>query len=248
MTVSRETSPNRKGRTVRSPLADPKSIAAEVRSHVEAALSPLNENIPAGFLDRIEKFAAILALWGTRTNLTARPDDPGEIAFHILDSLAPLTLGDPPADPIKAAFAGATRILDVGSGAGFPGLILASALTAQFTLAEARRKRASFLKAASVEMGLANIAVEQRRLSASALDGAFDIAISRALGPPADFYAIAGATLARGASAILYANPDQRIDSGAARLFGLLGEQRLAYSVHRGESEIARTLVVFRKP
>jgi len=248
MTVSRETSRIRPPRAVRSPVSDPKSIAAEVRRLVEAALSPLNANLPDGFLDRIEKFAATLALWGNRTNLTAHPDDPGEIAFHIIDSLTPLTLGDPAADSMKASFARASRILDVGSGAGFPGLILASAASAQFTLAEARRKRASFLTASSVEMGLTNVTVEQRRLSPSALDATFDIAISRALGPPEDFYAIAAAALLNGGIAILYANPDQRIDSAAARSSGLSGEHRLAYSVRRGELEIGRTLVVFRKP
>jgi 16S rRNA G527 N7-methylase RsmG len=55
-----------------------------------SAISDAGLRLRDGFLDRIETFAAALALWGAKLNLTSAPDDPAEIAFHILDSLAPL--------------------------------------------------------------------------------------------------------------------------------------------------------------
>ncbi len=204
--------------------------------------------IAPGFLDRMTKFAETLALWGAWTNLTAHPSDPAEVAFHIVDSLMPIALeSEPDSNPLREAFGRAARVLDVGSGAGFPGLVLASASAARFTLVEARRKRASFLRAASVEMGLSNVTVEQSHLSPADLNRDFDIAITRALGPPADFYAIAAAALVEGGIAILYANPAQRLDLPAARSAGLGDEARVPYQLRRGQSAVSRMLVVWRK-
>jgi len=225
------------------------AVAAEVRSRVEALMRTLNvSGIAPGFLDRIAKFAETLAIWGARTNLTAHPSDPAEIAFHIVDSLMPIALdSEPDAYPLRAIFDRARRVLDVGSGAGFPGLILASALAARFALVESRRKRASFLRTASAEMGLSNVTVEQRHLSPADLRADFDIAITRALGPPADFYSIAATALVKGGAAILYANPTQRLDLPAARSFGLGAEARVPYEVRRGQAVVSRILALWRK-
>ncbi len=169
--------------------------------------------IAPSFLDRMEKFAAILARWGAKMNLTAHPEDPEEIAFHIIDSLAPLVLDSEPAGyHPRESFAHGRRVLDVGSGAGFPGLVLAGASDAAFTLCEARRKRVTFLNVAIAETGLANVTVEPKYLSPADLDGDFDLVTSRALGPPAEFYRIAAAALRKGGIAILYANPEQRLE------------------------------------
>lgn len=230
-------------------MPDPLAVAAEVRLRVETSMRALSvSSIAPGFLDRMTKFAETLAIWGARTNLTARPGDPEEVAFHIIDSLMPIALeSEPAAYPLRAAFSRAARVLDVGSGAGFPGLVLASASAAGFTLVESRRKRASFLRTASAEMGLSNVAVEQKHLSPGDLNGDFDIAITRALGPPANFYSIAAAALVKGGTAILYANPTQRLDLPAAHSVGLGAEARVAYQVRRGQGVVSRLLVLWRK-
>jgi len=222
---------------------DPKLIAGEVRVQVEAALASLKAlSLTPEFLDRITKFAETLALWGARTNLTAHPDDPVEIAFHVLDSLMPIVLGS-----LADAFNKAARVLDVGSGAGFPGLVLASASEAHFVLVEARRKRASFLQSAIVEMGLSNVTVAQKRLAPADLNQEFDIAVTRALGPAADFYAISAAALTKNGIAILYASQNQQLALNAAHSAGLGGESRIPYEVRRGPSLVSRTLIVFQK-
>ncbi|MGD0073809.1 MAG: RsmG family class I SAM-dependent methyltransferase [Candidatus Binataceae bacterium] len=232
------------------PRPDPRAVAAEARSIVEAAIRTLDASaIAPAFLDRMTRFAENLAIWGARTNLTARPGDPAEVAFHIIDSLTPVALeSEPAAYPLRAAFGRAARVLDVGSGAGFPGLVLASASSAaHFTLVESRRKRVSFLRLASAAMELANVAIEQKHLAPADLNGDFDIAIGRALGPPADFYAIAVAALRNAGIAILYANPDQRLDLPAAAAFGLGAETRVSYALRRGETSVSRILVLWRK-
>ncbi len=74
-------------------LRDPETIAREVRAIVDYSIKRLEllTSLPV-FLDRIERLAAALATWGVRMNLTAEPEKPSEIAFHMVDSLAPLIL------------------------------------------------------------------------------------------------------------------------------------------------------------
>jgi 16S rRNA G527 N7-methylase RsmG len=101
-------------------LRDPETIAREVRATVSDSVVKLVPLRP-GFLDRIERLTAALATWGARMNLTAEPQEPSEIAFHIVDSLAPLILAsrDDGAFLIDTFSAG-KRALDLGIGAGFP--------------------------------------------------------------------------------------------------------------------------------
>jgi 16S rRNA G527 N7-methylase RsmG len=213
----------------------------------------------------MEMFAATLALWGAKVNLTSRPQDPAETAFHIVDSLMPLALpfrpsslphpvagkdageGFEPLQALSNAFTAAKRILDFGSGAGFPGLVLASACAARLTLVEARRRRASFLRVVAAEMALDNVEVLGARLGADSIAPGFDAVISRASGPPSQFYEIAaGALLPRGL-AILYSNPSQRLDLAAAKRAGLSGYRRYRYSVRRGGALADRFLAVWQR-
>jgi 16S rRNA (guanine(527)-N(7))-methyltransferase RsmG len=212
------------------------------------------------FLDRMATFGTTLALWGTRTNLTAQPEDPADIGFHIVDSLMPLILARSSSSVIEraderseslqalsATFLRGRRVLDFGSGAGFPGLILACASEAHFTLAESRKKRASFLKVATAEMGLANVEVIATRLSATSVSPAFDAVVSRASGPPASFYQTAAHALIPGGLAILYSSPSQRLLLNTAKDCGLGGYQRFSYTVRRGRATVERSLAIWRK-
>jgi 16S rRNA (guanine(527)-N(7))-methyltransferase RsmG len=201
------------------------------------------------FVQRMRVFGGILALWGGKTNLTAHPGDPVETALHAIDSLMPLAIANSwGLDDIVAAFAAKSRVLDFGSGAGFPGLILASACEARFTLAEARHKRASFLKVAAAEMGLHNVDVLAGRLiGGSDISGTFDAILSRASGPSPAFYEIAARALTPGGVAILYSTPSQRLDITGARNAGLGSYRRLNYTVRRADETVERVLVVWRK-
>lgn len=234
-------------------LRDPETIAREVRATVSDSVVKLVPLRP-GFLDRIERLTAALATWGARMNLTAEPQEPSEIAFHIVDSLAPLILAsrDDGAFLIDTFSAG-KRALDLGSGAGFPGLVLAAASEAHFTLAESRRKRASFLTVTVSEMGLQNVTIEAAHVRESRvepvypIEPVFDVVTVRAFGDPASVYRLAAAALRPGGIAILYANPSQRLQLEEAGASGLGEYRRLVYEVERGDSIVNRILAVWRR-
>ena len=235
----------------RKPSAQPPdqiaNTAIELVEEALVAIGFVPEN--HDFLTRIERFAAALALWGDRTNLTAAPDDSTELAFHIIDSLAPLIVaGRPEGAILRGRFGNGQRVLDLGSGAGFPGLILAAATDAHFTLLEARRKRASFLTIVAAEMGLANVEVDARRRDPEQLRPAFVVVTGRAFAHPAIFHPAAGAALEPGGLAILYANPEQELESRAAAESGLVEVGPIAYAIPRAKRKVERILAVWRKP
>jgi len=97
---------------------------------------------------KLEHFAALLHEWNQIHNLTGAKSI-AAIYDNIVDSLYPLTF-------IKVP----KTLLDVGTGAGFPGLVLAIALPqSEVVLAEPLKKRVSFLKYAAIDLGLKNVKV-----------------------------------------------------------------------------------------
>ncbi len=200
-----------------------------------------------GFLDRIERMAATLALWGPHTNLTAHPGDPDEVAFHVIDSLAPIAFapGEERA-ALEAALAAGAAALDIGAGAGFPGLVLAAAFDARFTLAESRRKRASYLEVAAREMDLPNAVVERRRLSPGGLEVQFDLVTARAFGPLAEVYRIAAAAMRPGGLLLLYAAAGQDLQEPSARTLGLERPAVWSYRVAHRERVAMRSAALWR--
>jgi 16S rRNA (guanine527-N7)-methyltransferase len=238
--------------------ADPSAVAQTVRTLVERELNALRF-VPAAlaFLARIEKFAEELARWGARMNLTAHPDDPQEVAFHMIDSLMPAVLAvvhgmlkterDDTLSPLAGVFDSGKRVLDLGSGAGFPGLVLAAATAAHFTLVESRRKRSSFLRVVAAEAGLSNVTVEAQPSQALSLARNFDIVTARAFGEPAAVYEFAARALSPGGVALLYASASQRLALDAAHKQGLSAYTRIDYQVVRGDTKVARVLALWRK-
>jgi 16S rRNA (guanine527-N7)-methyltransferase len=228
---------------------NPDVIAARARTEVARALKRLNfAPARAEFLERIRRLAATLALWGARINLTARPDDPDEIAFHIVDSLMLLVLADrADAAPLRGIFARGRQILDLGSGAGFPGLVLAAASDASFTLCESRRKRASFLSVAIAEMGLINVTVAPERATPESFGPRSDAVLARAVGNLRDFGRIATASLRPGGIAILYAAPSQHPQLNQPPSASLIPAATLEYEIDRGGTVLRRVIALWRR-
>jgi 16S rRNA (guanine527-N7)-methyltransferase len=230
-------------------VVEPAEIGRVVRLIVAKELALLAYD-PAGpeFFNRIETFAATLALWGSKLNLTSAPDDPAEIAFHIIDSLAPLMLAQSAEGAVLASgFDKGVRVLDLGSGAGFPSLILAAACDASFTLLEARRKRASFLAVAAAEMGLANVRVDSSRTDSMTLAPVFEVVTARAFAEPMVVYRTAAGALKAGGSAIIYASPLQRSEIERAGGANFDPAAFLLYYVPRGATNVAHLLAVSKR-
>ena len=224
---------------------DPEIIAKSVRAIVEAFLHTIPDDVDPTFCNCIERLAANVALWGSRMNLTAHPQDPEEIAFHVIDSLMPVLASR--GGPLHNVFDESRSILDLGSGAGFPGLVLAAASRASFTLVESRRKRASFLQVAMAEMALDNVRVDSVRATPSAFNGDYDLVTARAFGDGADFFAVASAALKPDGNAMLYASPQQRLNLEAARASNLIDYRRLPYVVPRRKEDVDRILAIWRR-
>jgi len=142
-----------------------------------------------------------LLRWAKTVDLVSRPEPETIIRKHVLDSLAVLTIL-----PLHG------RLLDLGSGAGFPGLPLAIAqppLTV--TLLESRRKRANFLKEVIRKTRLANTqAYEGRAEDFISLDGwisTFDTVITRATWNIKEFLTIATPFVAKGGIIVTMKGP-----------------------------------------
>ena len=222
-------------RSASASVPDPHQIGKSVRDVVNAFLRGISYVSDPELPGRIEKFAASIVLWGSKMNLTAHPEDPDEIAFHVIDSLMPIVLATDRTSILWGQFAKNRKILDLGSGAGFPGLVLAAATPAHFTLVESRRKRASFLQFAVAEMGLNNVTIEAKPAEQLDLNARYDLATARAFGDVSEFFALAANALKLGGLTMLYANPSQHFSSDV---------QRIPYRVARRDQLVDRILAV----
>jgi 16S rRNA (guanine527-N7)-methyltransferase len=223
----------------------PDEIGALVREQLAPAVAPLGMVAnTVQFLDRIERMAATLAVWGPKINLTAHPKDPDEIVFHVFDSIIPVSIAV--ASKI-VRLSGTHRVLDIGSGAGFPGLVIAAAINAQVTLVEARRKRATFLSEAVIEMGLKNVRVECARAESLELGENFDLVTSRAVASPSALFEIASRALRKEGVLMLYVSADQKFNDvgGEATAAGLFDRAISGYDLRHGRQETHRAIATW---
>jgi 16S rRNA (guanine527-N7)-methyltransferase len=151
-------------------------------------------------------------------NLTAIRDRPGMLRKHVLDSMSlePYLRGE--------------RIADVGTGAGFPGLVLAVVdPQRRFTLIEATGKKARFVEQTVQRIGCGNVLVVNSRAESYRPCELFDTVVARALSSLADFVAHAGHLLAPGGRllAMKGKRPDEEI-SALPKSFRVLAVHRLS--------------------
>ena len=126
---------------------------------------------------QFDRYATLLLEWNTRMNLTALTEPKDVAVKHMIDSLS--------ADD-AALFAGQPAVLDVGTGAGFPGLPLKIfAPHIHLTLMDSLAKRVSFLEAVVQELGLDGVRCIHARAEEAARDKAhrerYDLVVSRAV-------------------------------------------------------------------
>jgi 16S rRNA (guanine527-N7)-methyltransferase len=132
---------------------------------------------------RLDRFAALLLRWNARINLISRGDEPAIWPRHILDSAQMIPLLPP--DP--------GILIDLGSGAGFPGLVLAILTDWQVHLVEADQRKAAFLREAARETG-AQVTVYAIRAETLRIPPAH-VVTARALAPLAELLPLAAPLL-----------------------------------------------------
>ncbi len=132
-------------------------------------------NVSRETLERLKAMDRVLIEWSDRHNLIAKSTLPDRWERHYLDSAQIAALL--PAD--------AKTLADLGSGAGFPGLVLAAILAdrdgASVTLIESTGKKAAFLREAARAMGLSGVTVIPERIEAVKLSPRPEIVTARAL-------------------------------------------------------------------
>jgi len=162
---------------------------------------------------RLLAYMALIQRWTKVYNLTAVRNTGEMFTHHLLDCLAvvmPMRRGT------GTAGEGALRVLDVGSGAGLPGVILAMLNpTWQVTCVDAVAKKAAFIRQAAAELGIANLNGVHGRVEASGTfqKPEFDLITSRAFASIHDFTTLTHSLLApEGQWAAMKANlsPEER--------------------------------------
>ena len=137
--------------------------------NLKTALLELDATLPENFFHNIQKYKERLFQWNKINNLTGAKDEKTIDAF-IYDSIYPITF----LPKVK-------NLLDIGTGAGFPGLILAMGLPdTKVTLVEPLAKRASFLQFMKADLGLENVTVVQKRVEEMPSE-IFELVTSRAV-------------------------------------------------------------------
>jgi len=129
-------------------------------------------NVPRGTAAQFDRYAALLVEWQARMNLVSRSTLDQFWDRHVADS----------AQLVDFAPATPSTWLDIGAGAGFPGIVIALLTEHRVTLVEATTKKCHFLKTVVDELGLGNVNICNLRAEALHNDG-FDVISARAFAP-----------------------------------------------------------------
>ena len=196
----------------------------------------LSARVDAEAVGLLERFADRLLTWNRKVNLTAITDG-GEVAEkHLVDSLALLPELD-----------GAGTVLDVGSGAGIPGIPVACVLRSlQVTCCDSVAKKMAFVKAVSAELNLPVRGLAVRAEGSPEQEGLplADAVVSRALADPECWLPLGAPYLAPGGRllAMLGRDADEAalISLGEPLGLKLISLRRFVLPLSRGERAIAR--------
>jgi len=201
------------------------------RWQIESGLASIGVSLSSGQVEQLIRYLQLLHKWNKAFNLTAVRDPSQMVSRHLVDSLqvAPWVQGQ--------------RVVDVGSGAGLPGIPLAIAFPErEFVLLDSNGKKTRFLTQAKLTLSLANVEVVQSRIEDFRPGKRFDTVVSRAFASLGDFWRSAHHLLA----------PDGRFLAMKGRypaaeldeLNVLIGFQAQVVELSVGPQDGARTLVI----
>lgn len=142
----------------------------------QSALAALGLSLMPRQLEQLAQYLQLLQRWNQVYNLTAVRDPAQMLPVHLWDSLS------------VVPYIQHERCLDVGSGAGLPGIPLAIVQPEHhFTLVDTNGKKTRFIQQAALELGLKNVTVVQTRVEQWQAQQTFPAIVSRAFASLADF-------------------------------------------------------------
>ncbi len=172
-----------------------------LREQLSAGVQQLGLDLPDACQEQLLDYLALLQKWNSVYNLTAVRDAQQMLTLHLFDCLAALH-----------AFVDAKHVLDVGSGGGLPGVVIAIWATwfapeMRIELVDTVHKKTAFLTQAKTELQLSNLTVHTGRVEQLATVQLFDVITSRAFAALNDFVNLSGHLLSTGGKMIAMKGP-----------------------------------------
>jgi 16S rRNA (guanine527-N7)-methyltransferase len=150
---------------------------AALSAVLEEGIAAMRLDVSPAQQDKLMNYLALMFKWNAVYNLTSLRDPMQMVTHHLLDSLAAVP-----------AFAAANNVLDVGSGGGLPGIVLAIVRPdMKVSMIDTVHKKTAFLTQVKAELGLANVTVYTARVEQLQVSDKFDVITSRAFADLSDF-------------------------------------------------------------
>lgn len=159
-----------------------------LQSILADGLQAMHQALPALVQQKLLDYLALMTKWNKVHNLTAVRDPEDMVTLHLLDSLSVMS------------YIPSGALLDVGSGAGLPGIPLALAIpNLEVTVLDSSHKKTSFLRQAKAELAISNLQVVCGRVEAYKPEIQFSGVVSRAFSDLSEFTGLTSHLLAKGA-------------------------------------------------
>lgn len=203
----------------------------DCRKILVSGTTSLNLNVTDEKIDQLLDFIKLIEKWNKAYNLTAIRDREEMVRLHILDSLA-----------IVPHIEG-KRIIDIGTGAGLPGIPLAICLPeVQFTLLDSNAKKTRFVQQVVLELKLKNVEVLHSRVENYHPEQTYDAVLTRAFAGLPDIVKLTAHLLNKGG--VLLAMKGQNLE---AELAGIAAKKSVI-SVSVPGTDVERCLVRIELP
>ncbi|MEZ5664416.1 MAG: 16S rRNA (guanine(527)-N(7))-methyltransferase RsmG [Burkholderiaceae bacterium] len=158
--------------------------ASTLRARLEAGLQSMGLDLASEQVDRLLAYQDLIAKWNKVYNLTALRDPQDMLTHHLLDSLAAIR-------PLRHQVGErALRLLDVGSGGGLPGVVIAiTCPQIEVHCVDTVLKKATFIQQVAASLGLSNLRGLHARVESLTVEtgGGYDVICSRAFASLTDF-------------------------------------------------------------
>lgn len=172
------------------------AVMESCRDILVSGLASLNMNLTEDQVEQLLGFIKLIEKWNKAYNLTAIRDKEDMVRLHLLDSLAVLP------------FVEGRRVIDIGTGAGLPGIPLAICLPQiEFTLLDSNAKKTRFVQQVVLELGLKNVAICHNRVEQYQPGHAFNTVITRAFASLSDIVELTAHLLAEGGMLLAMKGP-----------------------------------------